>query len=84
MGMGGQRGGAGDPRPLDGRAVAGGGSRITLEHGGWPETTGDDTTRDDHLGYWEAYLEDLAALLAAELVAPPRRVPTIERLDFGT
>ena len=41
--------------------VAGGGSRITLEHSGWPETTGDDTTRDDHLGYWEAYLEDLAA-----------------------
>jgi uncharacterized protein YndB with AHSA1/START domain len=41
-----------------------GGSAITLEHGGWPETTSDDTTRDDHLGYWEAYLEDLAALLA--------------------
>jgi len=44
--------------------LAGGGSRITLEHGGWPKTTSDDTARDDHLGYWEAYLEDLAALLA--------------------
>ena len=42
--------------------AAGRGSR--LEHGGWPETTSDDTARDDHLGYWEAYLEDLAALLA--------------------
>lgn len=44
--------------------LPGGGSTITLEHGGWPETTSDDTARDDHLGYWEAYLEDLAALLA--------------------
>jgi uncharacterized protein YndB with AHSA1/START domain len=44
--------------------VAGRGSRISLDHGGWPETTSDDTARDDHLGYWEAYLEDLAALLA--------------------
>jgi uncharacterized protein YndB with AHSA1/START domain len=44
--------------------LAAGGSRIHLEHSGWPETTRDDTTRDDHLGYWGAYLEDLAALLA--------------------
>jgi uncharacterized protein YndB with AHSA1/START domain len=44
--------------------VAGGGSLVALVHGGWPETTDDDTTRDDHLGYWQAYLEDLAALLA--------------------
>ena len=43
--------------------LPGGGSRITLEHGGWPPTTADDTARADHLGYWEAYLEDLAALL---------------------
>src|SRR5688572_7743540 len=28
--------------------LPGGGSRITLEHGGWPETTSDDTARDDH------------------------------------
>jgi uncharacterized protein YndB with AHSA1/START domain len=39
-----------------------GGSRIVLEHAGWAD--GDDTPRDDHLGYWESYLEDLAALLA--------------------
>jgi uncharacterized protein YndB with AHSA1/START domain len=41
-----------------------GGALVTLVHEGWPETTPDDTTRDDHLGYWQAYLEDLAALLA--------------------
>jgi uncharacterized protein YndB with AHSA1/START domain len=40
----------------------GDGSRIVLEHAGWAE--GDDALRDDHLGYWESYLEDLAALLA--------------------
>jgi uncharacterized protein YndB with AHSA1/START domain len=38
------------------------GSRIVLEHGGWAD--GDDALRDDHLGYWESYLEDLGALLA--------------------
>jgi uncharacterized protein YndB with AHSA1/START domain len=60
-------GGEDDPETLVSwlvEPVAGGGSRITLEHGRWPATTADDTTRDDHLGYWEAYLEDLAALLA--------------------
>jgi len=41
-----------------------GGSRISLEHGGWPVTTPDDTSREDHRGYWQSYLEDLAALLA--------------------
>jgi uncharacterized protein YndB with AHSA1/START domain len=40
------------------------GTRISLEHTGWPVTTRDDTTRDDHAGYWQAYLEDLEALLA--------------------
>ena len=44
--------------------LSGGGSRISLEHGGWPATTRDDTSRDDHAGYWQVYLEDLAALLA--------------------
>jgi uncharacterized protein YndB with AHSA1/START domain len=41
------------------------GVRISLEHSGWPATTRDDTTRDDHAGYWQAYLEDLEALLAS-------------------
>src|SRR4029450_5408168 len=45
-------------------ALPGGGSRISLEHTGWRMTTRDDTTRDDHAGYWQAYLEDLEALLA--------------------
>jgi len=40
------------------------GTRISLQHTGWPATTRDDTTRDDHEGYWQAYLEDLEALLA--------------------
>ena len=40
-----------------------GGSPISLEHSGWPATTRDDSTRDDHGGYWQAYLEDLEALL---------------------
>ena len=38
--------------------------KVTLCHEGWPPTTPDDTARDDHLGYWSAYLEDLAALLS--------------------
>jgi uncharacterized protein YndB with AHSA1/START domain len=45
-------------------AVSDDGTRITVEHTGWPATTADDTTRDDHAGYWQAYLEDLEALLA--------------------
>jgi uncharacterized protein YndB with AHSA1/START domain len=44
--------------------MSGGGSLVTLRHEGWPATTSDDTTRDDHLGYWLAYLEDLDALLS--------------------
>ena len=45
-------------------AVPGGGSLVELVHDRWPETTSDDTSRDDHLGYWQAYLEDLLALLS--------------------
>ena len=45
-------------------AVGDDGTRISLEHTGWPATTADDTTRDDHAGYWQAYREDLEALLA--------------------
>jgi len=45
-------------------ALPKGGSRISLEHAGWPTTTPDDTSREDHQGYWRAYLEDLGALLA--------------------
>jgi uncharacterized protein YndB with AHSA1/START domain len=45
-------------------AVGDDGTRITVEHTGWQATTADDTTRDDHAGYWQAYLEDLEALLA--------------------
>lgn len=45
-------------------AVGDDGTRISLEHTGWPPTTRDDTARDDHAGYWQAYLEDLEALLA--------------------
>lgn len=44
--------------------LPGGGSRVLLEHGGWSEEGANAASRDDHRGYWEAYLEDLAALLA--------------------
>ena len=40
-----------------------GGTRITLEHAGWTEAGADATTRNDHEGYWDGYLEDLAAVL---------------------
>ena len=40
-----------------------GGSRITLRHAGWEEAGADQATRDDHAGYWEGYLADLADVL---------------------
>jgi uncharacterized protein YndB with AHSA1/START domain len=44
--------------------IAGGGSRITLTHGGWTEAGVDEATRDDHEAYWSGYLDDLEAILA--------------------
>lgn len=44
-------------------AVPGGGTAVTLEHGGWVEAGADETIRNDHAGYWEGYLEDLVAVL---------------------
>ena len=43
--------------------LPGGGTRVTLEHAGWDEAGADVTSRDDHAGYWEGYLEDLVAVL---------------------
>jgi uncharacterized protein YndB with AHSA1/START domain len=43
--------------------LPGGGTRVTLEHGGWDEAGADAATRDDHAGYWEGYLEDLVSVL---------------------
>jgi uncharacterized protein YndB with AHSA1/START domain len=45
-------------------ARPGGGTVIILEHGGWTEAGLDDAVREDHRGYWAAYLEELEALLA--------------------
>ena len=45
-------------------AAEGGGSRVTLTHGGWDEAGIDDATRDDHEAYWSGYLDDLEAILA--------------------
>ena len=45
--------------PLDG-----GGTRVTLTHGGWDAAGIDDATRDDHEAYWSGYLDDLEAILA--------------------
>jgi uncharacterized protein YndB with AHSA1/START domain len=44
-------------------ALPDGGTTVTLEHGGWAEAGADETTRNDHAGYWEGYLEDLVAVL---------------------
>ncbi len=44
--------------------LPGGGSRITLVHEGWAEAGADVSTRGDHEGYWNGYLEDLAEILA--------------------
>ncbi len=43
-----------------------GGSRVTLRHEGWAEAGADETARDDHAGYWEGYLDDLAELLGSD------------------
>jgi uncharacterized protein YndB with AHSA1/START domain len=40
-----------------------GGSRVALVHEGWAEAGLDQSTRDDHEGYWVGYLEDLASVL---------------------
>jgi uncharacterized protein YndB with AHSA1/START domain len=44
-------------------AVPGGGTRVTLEHAGWTEAGADATSRNDHEGYWDGYLEDLVSVL---------------------
>ena len=41
----------------------GGGTRVTLEHAGWTEAGADATSRNDHEGYWDGYLEDLVSVL---------------------
>ena len=46
-----------EPRP-------GGGTIVTLDHDGWSADGANQSSRDDHLGYWTAYLEELEALLA--------------------
>lgn len=44
----------------------GGGSRVTLTHGGWTAAGADASTRDDHAEYWEDYLDQLVELLDTE------------------
>lgn len=41
----------------------GSGSVVRLVHDGWHDAGLDQAARDDHEGYWSAYLEDLAGLL---------------------
>ena len=43
--------------------LPGGGTQLTLDHDGWAEAGADASTRNDHAGYWEGYLEDLASVL---------------------
>ena len=51
-----------------------GGSRIVLEHDGWSDAGLGADDRDEHAGYWEAYLDDLRALLDPGLPEPPDEV----------
>ena len=51
-----------------------GGSRIVLEHDGWADAGLGQSDRDEHAGYWEAYLDDLRALLDPGLPQPPDEV----------
>jgi len=53
----------------DVEATPGGGSRVTLRHGGWDEAGADEASRDDHEAYWRGYLDDLADLLASDPAA---------------
>lgn len=39
-------------------------ARVTLRHDGWAEAGADGSTRDDHAGYWEDYLDALVEFLA--------------------
>jgi uncharacterized protein YndB with AHSA1/START domain len=44
-------------------ARRGGGAIVSLEHAGWTEAGLDASIREEHRGYWTAYLEELEALL---------------------
>lgn len=51
-----------------------GGSRIVLEHDGWADAGLTESDRDDHAGYWDAYLEGLRELLDPGRPEPPDEV----------
>lgn len=51
-----------------------GGSRIVLEHDGWANAGLPESDRDDHAGYWEAYLDELREVLDPGLPQPPDEV----------
>jgi uncharacterized protein YndB with AHSA1/START domain len=50
------------------------GSRIVLEHDGWADAGLTLEDRDDHAGYWDAYLDNLRELLDPDLPEPPEEV----------
>jgi uncharacterized protein YndB with AHSA1/START domain len=54
--------------------MSSGGSRIVLEHDGWADAGLTAAEREDHAGYWEAYLDNLRALLDPDLPEPPDEV----------
>lgn len=51
-----------------------GGTRIVLEHDGWADAGLSAADRDDHAGYWTAYLDDLRELLDPGRPEPPDEV----------
>jgi uncharacterized protein YndB with AHSA1/START domain len=50
------------------------GSRIVLEHDGWADAGLTEEDREDHAGYWDAYLDNLRELLDPDLPEPPEEV----------
>jgi len=55
---------------LEVEALPNGGSRVTFRHDGWAAAGANRATRDDHAGYWEGYLHDLAGYLDRERDTP--------------
>jgi hypothetical protein len=45
-----------------------------LEHDGWAGAGLGLSDRDDHLEYWDAYLDNLRELLDPDLPEPPEEV----------
>jgi hypothetical protein len=45
-----------------------------LEHDGWADAGLTEEDREDHAGYWDAYLDNLRELVDPDLPEPPEEV----------